>query len=138
MRIKAFSGVLVATTLASTAVLAIEVETTASLPGRQDMSSSTRWVGFAASPNGRVFRANGVSEAVVRSNVRSECEQTSGSTCRTLIVPVQWDVVALRCGGRAAFFGGSGPGEGNASWIASEKARQSGYSDSQCKQIFSY
>src|SRR4051812_23132146 len=99
MKIMTFSAALLAVTSLGTAVLAKEVrttgskdvETTGSLP--RGAPSGTQWVGLAASPNGRVFQSNGFTESGARSAIKSQCEQTSGRTCRAIAVPDQWDVV---------------------------------------------
>lgn len=137
MKIATICAALLATVTFGTAVSAKEMRRP------RDPSTTgaigTQWVGLAAARNGRVFQLDGSTEAGARSAARLECEQMSGRECRAIAVPMQWDVVVLQCNGRGrsdAFFGGSI--EGNASWIAAEKARQNGFNESQCRQIYSY
>ena len=139
MRIVTIPVALLAATLLGTVVSGAEIPRRTADPDITGSVSGTEWVGIAAARNGRVFKSSGLSEAGVRASIRSECEQTAGSTCRAIVVPVRWDVVVVQCnrgGRRDAFLGGSI--EGNASWIAYEKARQNGYDDSQCREIYSY
>jgi hypothetical protein len=145
MKLTLISATLLVATFLGTAGVAEEVRrptprepaTTGSVP--RDAGSSTKWVGLAAAPNGRVFKLDASTESLAQSAARTECEQTSGRTCRVIAVPAQWDVVVLQCSGAGrseAFFGGSM--EGGAGWIAHKKARQNGFSETQCRQIYQY
>jgi hypothetical protein len=98
---------------------------------------NTSWVALAVSTNGRVFKSESFNgEESARSAALSECEHTSGRTCRdSMSVPNEWDVIVLRCGNQN-FLGGS------AQKIAYEnaltKALARGFSAGDCRQIASY
>jgi hypothetical protein len=114
---------------------AIELQTNRP-PSVAHTDPGTSWVALAVSRNGRVFQSESSNgEELARRAARSECERTSGRTCRdTMSVPDFWSVVVLRCGNRY-FLGGSG--EGNAYAIALAKAAAKGFSDDSCRQIAS-
>jgi hypothetical protein len=99
--------------------------------------SDASWVAVAASTNGRVFQSGSFnSEESARSAARSECEHTSGRTCRdTMSVPNEWDVVVLRCGGQN-FLGGSAQGLAYENALA--KAADRGFRAGHCQQIANY
>jgi hypothetical protein len=98
----------------------------------------TKWIGYAVSPTGRVFRSYvRFNEAQVRAEARAECEAITLRSCPAAIAvqPTSY-VVAIVCG-REAFIGGSNIDLGAASWIANNKATQArGYAPS-CRNVFS-
>ncbi len=102
--------------------------------------ATTVWYGFAVSRNGRGFKSDGgISEADERASARSECENASGRTCVAISVPESWKVVGLHCGngsGLSAFVGGSY--QGLAKDVALDKARDAGFSESQCIEVLNY
>jgi hypothetical protein len=99
----------------------------------------TTWLGIAASSNGRVFQnIDRSGEVVARDSAQSQCEQTTGRTCRAIAVPVSWQVAVVSCrqaGAVAAFVGGSAQ---NASErIALDKGNKAGFYDRNCRTIYS-
>ena len=98
---------------------------------------NTSWVALAVSTNGRVFKSESFNgEESARSAARSECEHTSGRTCRdSMSVPNEWDVIVLRCGGQN-FLGGSGQKMAYENALA--KASERGFTAGRCRQIASY
>jgi Domain of unknown function (DUF4189) len=98
---------------------------------------NTSWVALAVSTNGRVFQSESFnSEASARGAALSECEHTSGRTCRdSMSVPNEWDVIVLRCGNQN-FLGGSGQKVAYENALA--KAVNRGFSAGDCRQIASY
>lgn len=93
----------------------------------------TTWVGFAVSPNGRLFRTSpNPSESQARARARRECEDIVGRTCRAIAVPQSWNVSAVICSSGDAFV--AGVGSGSATPLALERAfRGGGYG---CTEIF--
>lgn len=87
------------------------------------------WISIAASPDGRAFQSvRASSEYAAMQLAKNECENKTARTCKTMTVPVHWDITAMQCyrGGYAdVFLGGSQ--EGAATWIAQDKASRAGY-----------
>jgi hypothetical protein len=100
----------------------------------------TVWYGFAVSPNGRGFQSDGgYSEEDERASARIECENASGRTCVAISVPESWDVVGLRCKKCSVFNGFvGGSGQGSAKHVALDKAKDAGFSESQCIEVLNY
>jgi len=98
---------------------------------------NTSWVALAVSTNGRVFKSESFNgEESARSAALSECEHTSGRTCRdSMSVPNEWDVIVLRCGSQN-FLGGSAQKVAYGNALAKALAR--GFSAGDCRQIASY
>jgi hypothetical protein len=124
-----------ATEITSPTVSPVVNRGTAPVLARGDSDAS--WVAIAASTNGRVFQSGSFdSEESARSAARSECEHTSGRTCRdTMSVPNEWDVVVLRCGSQN-FLGGSAQGVAYDNALA--KAVAQGFTAGSCRRIASY
>jgi hypothetical protein len=102
--------------------------------------SATEWVGFAVSPQGRVFRSDytGV-EANVRAQAKNDCEETTLRTCKAIAVTTSADIAVITCGqgGRvASFLGGSKLGY--ARDIAIDKAAQSNFRAENCRTVANY
>ena len=75
-------------------------------------SMHSQWIGFAVSPNGRVFQSNQFdNEARARAVAAGECEHTSLHTCSSIAVVPEADVVAVKCGNKT-FLGGLDAGQG--------------------------
>lgn len=131
--------------LACSTALAFEFDTTPSRPRPQadrPGGGASDWVGFAATPQGRVFRTDGTfrSEEQARQNAREMCEHATARTCSsTISVPAAYDVVAYKCSQRgtsAVFFGASQLGQEDDS--VAGKARNSGYDPSNCRNVARY
>ena len=106
-------------------------------PAPPPVVPETWWIGFAVSPNGRVFQSNRFeSEALARALAAGECEHTSLHTCSAIAVVPEADVVAVKCGNKT-FIGGST--QGKAEDIARGKALDAGLSGHQlCSVVFRY
>jgi hypothetical protein len=101
----------------------------------------TEWIGFAASPNGRVFGvANQTDEAVARRAAKFACEQGTGRTCTAIAVPTSWDVVVMTCSrrGQSSLPIVAGSGENAALEVAFKKAVAAGVDPHSCSQVYSY
>jgi hypothetical protein len=98
---------------------------------------NTSWVALAVSPNGRVFQSESFNgEEAARSAALTECEHTSGRTCRdSMSVPNEWDVIVLRCGNQY-FLGGSAQKVAYENAFA--KAANRGFRAGDCRQIANY
>ena len=98
------------------------------------------WVGYSVSPNGRVFQSQVLdNEMLAKATARVECSSTSLRTCEwlgTIAVSPSSYVVAINCGGRESFIGGSNIDLGAALWIANHKARSRNWSPANCRQVF--
>jgi hypothetical protein len=103
-------------------------------------NSSTTWLGFAVSPNRRVFKSPGLQgEASARNSARSECEVTTLRTCSAIAVPESADVAVVGCtyNGRSdSFVGGSA--QNLEMQIALGKASDKGFPASSCVEIYTY
>jgi hypothetical protein len=103
-------------------------------------STSSMWLGFAASPNRRVFKSEAnTAEFAARNAAKSECEATTLRTCNVIAVPEAADVVVVGCtyNGRSnSFVGGSA--QDAQLRIALNKANEAGYPDSSCVEIYTY
>ncbi len=99
---------------------------------------SVQWVGVAVSVSGKNFTVSDqANEVGARSRAKNTCEREVGSTCQALSVPTTWTVSAVRCSkGDApqAFIAGSG--KGLAKENAFGKAQEAGFSEDQCKEVF--
>jgi len=99
------------------------------------MAEGADWVGYAAAPSARVFRAtNAVGEVAARTQARAECERATGRTCNAIAVPVDWPVVVLNCANKVSFVGGSPLG--NAVDVARLKAQRAGFYADECIQVY--
>lgn len=100
----------------------------------------TMWLGFAVSPNQRVFMSEGQRAETAASNAaKNECESTTLRTCNVIAVPEAADVSAVGCsyGGRSkSFLGGST--QAAQKRIALDKANREGYPDSSCAEFYIY
>jgi hypothetical protein len=103
-------------------------------------STSSMWLGFAVSPNRRVFKSGAnVAEMAARNAAKSECEATTLRTCNVIAVPEAADVAAVGCtyNGRSnSFVGGSA--QDAQLRVALNKANEAGYPDSSCVEIYNY
>jgi hypothetical protein len=121
--------------LVSTSALAIEVQKqrVATLP-------TAEWVGYSVSPNGRVFQSQIFdNEMLAKATARVECSSTSLRTCEwlgTIAVSPSSYVVAINCGRKESFIGGSNIDAGAALWMAHNKARSRNWSPANCRQVF--
>jgi len=142
MRATLFISAYTAVLVTASAVSATEVTPSRRLYDIVSPSGGpTEWMGFAASWNGRIFQhnSNPASEVAARDGARSECEQTTGRTCRAIAVPTGWQVVAISCqrsGDADAFVGGSG--QDAAERVALDKANDAGFRDGNCRVIYNY
>jgi hypothetical protein len=98
------------------------------------------WVGFAVSPNQRVFMSEAhQAETTARNAAKNECETTTLRTCNVIAVPEATDVSAVGCsyGGKSkSFLGGST--QDAQKRIALDKANREGYPDSSCVEFYVY
>jgi hypothetical protein len=121
--------------LVSTSALAIEVglPPSAALP-------TAKWVGYSVSPNGRVFQSQVFDdEMLAKATARAECSSTSMRTCDwlgTIAVSPSSYVIAINCGRKQSFIGGSNIDGGAALWMAHNKARSRNWSPAHCRQVF--
>ena len=124
--------------LVSTSAMAIEVRT----PARgETYDRSTEWVGYSASPSGRVFQSRVFdNEQSAKNSTRSECSSTSLYTCNfqfsTIAVAPSSFVAAINCGRKESFIGGSNIDMGAALWMATNKAKSRNWSTANCRQVF--
>jgi hypothetical protein len=121
--------------LASASALAIEVT-----PHPGSTFPTAEWVGYSVSPNGRVFQSRVFDdEMLAKSAARAECSSTSLRTCDllgTIAVSPSSYVIAINCGRKESFIGGSNIDAGAALWIAHNKARSRNWSLANCQQVF--
>jgi len=122
--------------LVSTSALAIE-----RTPVRAESAPSGEWVGYSASPKGRVFQSKVYdNEQSAKNSARQECSSTSLYTCdwklSTIAVAPSSFVAAVTCGGRESFIGGSNIDTGAALWMANNKARSRHWPSANCRQVF--
>jgi hypothetical protein len=121
--------------LVSTSALAIEVR-----PHRVPTLPTAEWVGYSVSPNGRVFQSQVFDdEMLAKATARVECSSTSLRTCEwlgTIAVSPSSYVVAINCGRKESFIGGSNIDAGAALWMAHNKARSRNWSPANCRQVF--
>ena len=118
----------------STSALAIEVG-----PHRVPLPTA-QWVGYSVSPNGRVFQSQIFdNEMLAKATARVECSSTSLRTCEwlaTIAVSPSSYVIAINCGRKESFIGGSNIDAGAALWMAHNKARSRNWSPANCRQVF--
>jgi hypothetical protein len=101
----------------------------------------TKWIGVAASPDGKVFEvANRTNEAAARNSAKFECEQSTARTCAAIAVPMTWDVVAVTCArpGRSSIPIVAGSGQNAAIEVALDKAATAGLPAARCTQVYEY
>ena len=104
-----------------------------SQPPSKTIVSSTGWVGFAVSPNQRVFKSEALgSETAARNAAKTECDTTTLRTCKAIAVTQNADVSAVGCSfrGRSESFVAAQKG------IALDKANQQGFADSSCVEFY--
>ena len=109
-------------------------EVTAQPPSNR-IASSTGWVGFAVSPNQRVFKSEALtSEAAASNAAKDECETTTLRTCKAIAVTENADVSVVGCSfrGRSESFLAAQKG------IALDKANQQGFADSSCVEFYTF
>jgi hypothetical protein len=98
------------------------------------------WLGFAVSPNHRVFKSEAQrAETAARNAAKNECETTALRTCSVIAVPEMTDVSAVGCsydGRSKSFLGGST--QNAQKRIALDKANKEGYPDSSCVELYAY
>jgi hypothetical protein len=98
------------------------------------------WLGFAVSPNRRVFKSEPQQGEIGARNIaKNECETTSLRTCSVIAVPESADVSAVGCtyGGRSeSFLGGSA--QNAQTQIALGKARNRGFPESTCVEFYTH
>jgi hypothetical protein len=102
-------------------------------PSSKAIASSTGWVGFAVSPNQRVFKSEPLaSETAARDAAKHECDTTTLRTCKAIAVTQNADVSAVGCSfrGRSESFVAGQKG------IALDKANQQGFADSTCVEFY--
>lgn len=101
---------------------------------------TTGWLGFAVSPNRRVFKSEAQQGEIRARNIaKNECETATLRTCSVIAVPESADVSAVGCtyGGRSeSFVGGSAQNAQNQ--IALDKARNNGFPSSSCIEFYTY
>jgi hypothetical protein len=122
--------------LVSTSALAVEMR-----PQLPEPMPSAKWVGYSASPNGRIFRSEVFNdEQRAKNTARAECSSTSLRTCNwdlgTIAVAPSSFVAAVNCGGRESFIGGSNIDIGAALWMANKKAKSRNWPAANCRQVF--
>ena len=121
--------------LVSTSALAIEVRS-----HRVPTLPAAEWVGYSVSPNGRVFQSQVFDdEMLAKATARAECSSTSLRTCNwlgTIAVSPSSYVIAINCGRKESFIGGSNIDGGAALWMAHNKARSRNWSPANCRQVF--
>jgi hypothetical protein len=117
------------------ASFASEVTPVQQLPRQEPVSANrTQWIGFAVSPNGRVFQSDAdLSEGNARQIARTECEENTARTCRAIAVPYSWSVSVVVCSGDSFV---AGVQEGSAKALAVSKADNEGVS--RCRETFTY
>ena len=104
-----------------------------SQPQSNRIVSSTGWMGFAVSPNRRVFQSEALaSETAARNAAKNECETTTLRTCKAIAVTEKADVSAVGCSyrGRSESFVDAQKG------IALDKANEQGFADSSCVEFY--
>jgi hypothetical protein len=103
-------------------------------------TTSTMWLGFAVSPNRRVFKSESQQgEAGARNAAKNECETTTLRTCYVIAVPEMTDVSAIGCtynGRSKSFLGGSR--QDVQKRIALDKANNEGFPNSSCVEFYTY
>lgn len=103
-------------------------------------SGNTEWLGFAVSPQGRVFYSDPTyDEDEAREAAISYCAKQSLRSCRAIAVPIDADVTVIKCQNGSSFdsfIGGSKLGFETD--IAYDKAAQEGWSRRQCRVVFTY
>ena len=112
--------------------LASAAEVTAQ-PRSDRIASATGWVGFAVSPNQRVFKSEALaSEAGARNSAKNECETTTLRNCKAIAVTENAEVSAVGCSyrGRSESFLAAQKG------IALDKANEQGFADSSCVEFY--
>jgi hypothetical protein len=108
-------------------------------PGRPVATTGALWVGYAASPNRRIFRSGAQrEEGGARSSAKTECETTTLRTCSVISVPEGTDISAVGCGynGRSESFVG-GSTQDHQRQIALDKARVRNFPSSSCVEFYS-
>jgi hypothetical protein len=119
-------------------VSAAEVTPAQSRPNR--VVGSIGWIGFAVSPNRRVFKSEPQQgEIGARSIAKNECETATLRTCSVIAVPESTDVSAVGCtyGGRSESFVG-GSVVNRQTQVALDKARNEGFPESTCVEFYTY
>ena len=120
----------------SASALAIEIKP----PQRFATLPRADWVGYSVSPNGRVFQSQVLdNEMLAKATARVECSSTSLRTCEwlgTIAVSPSSYVIAINCGRKESFIGGSNIDAGAALWMAHNKARSRNWSPANCRQVF--
>jgi hypothetical protein len=101
---------------------------------------TTGWLGFAASPNQRVFKSDPQQGEINARNIaKNECETTTLRTCNVIAVPETSDVSVVGCdynGKSGAFVGGSH--KNLQTQIALDKASEDGFPKSSCVEFYTY
>lgn len=131
------AGAVVLTFLIPSLVSAAEVTPQSS---RGPIVGTTGWLGFAVSPNRRVFKSEPREvENDARNIAKNECERTTLRTCSVIAVPESADVSAVGCtyGGRSESFVG-GSSQDAQTDIALGKARDRGFPASSCVEFYTY
>jgi hypothetical protein len=145
MRLTVYSGSFVAGALVGALMMpclvsAGEVTPGGPVHGGSINSTSSMWLGFAVSPNRRVFKSDpNVAEIAARNAAKNECEATTIRTCNAIAVPEAADVAAVGCtyNGRSnSFVGGSA--QDAQLRIALNKANDAGFPDSSCIEFYTY
>lgn len=107
-------------------------------PSTTGTTVGTMWLGFAVSPNQRVFMSEAQrAETAAHNAAKNECEKTTLRTCNVIAVPDTTDVSAVGCsyGGKSkSFLGGST--QAAQKRIALDKANREGYPDSSCVEFY--
>jgi hypothetical protein len=101
-------------------------------------STGSMWIGFAVSPNRRVFKSEAnQAETSARDAAKKECEATTLRSCKVIAVPAVADVSAVSCTykGRSESFLGASTQDAQKR-IALDKANSEGFPDSSCVEFF--
>jgi hypothetical protein len=121
-------------------LVSAEEVTPQSRSNRTVLTTSSMWLGFAVSPNRRVFKSEAnQGEMGARNAAKNECETTTLRTCNVIAVPEMADVSAIGCSysGRSnSFLGGSR--QDYEKRIALDKANREGFPDSSCVEFYTY
>ena len=129
-------GAVALTFMIPSLVSAAEV-TPQSPPNRIVGTTGSLWLGFAVSPNRRVFKSEPQQGEIGARNIaKKECETTL-RTCSVIAVPEGTDVSAVGCtyrGRSNSFLGGSAVN--TQTQIALGKAKEKGFPESACVQFY--
>lgn len=127
--------------MASVGVLALGSAPYATEVTPRDRKPPTDWIGFAASPNGRVFQSKPDTEKDARDDAKDECEKAAESKCSAIAVTPSAKVTVLHCEKgqkHNSFVAGSENDRDTADSLAYRKAKDAGFAKDDCEQAYTY